>query len=123
MDGAVWTEIARQLPYVAAVILLILLLRKYEVEERRVNCSNWQTFLEERDERWQEFLVGMQKTSDVVHSSLVNELVAVSKQMQVVTAQLQAVQVTVEKFATIQECNTTEMREFIRSHSPKDKPQ
>lgn len=119
----VWQQIATQLPVVAAMALLILQLRKSETEERRARHENWQAFLKARDEQWQEFLIGVQNKTDAVHALLINELVAVGKQMQAVTAQMQAVQLSVERFAAIQECNTTEMREFLRRYRPDDDQQ
>jgi len=108
----VWISIATQIPYVAALALVVLLLRRSETEERHANQENWQAFLVGREEKWQTYLTGMQNATNAVNTALINELSTVSKQMQAVTMQVLAVQVAVEHFSALQEYNTNEMREM-----------
>jgi len=116
----VWQSIASQIPVVVALALLILQLRKSEAEERRARHEDWQEFIKSRDDKWQTFLAGVQVVNSAVHASLVKELEAVGKQMIAVTIQMQVVQVAVERFAAIQECNTSELRYFLKEYPLKD---
>lgn len=114
--GDVWSLIATQIPAAVAIALLVLQMRKSEGEERHANTEKWQAFLKQRDEQWQAFLSQVQKLEETVIASLIGQMCAVGKQMEAVTAQMHAVQVSVEKFAAQQEYATAELRAFMQKY-------
>lgn len=112
----VWSLIATQIPAAVAIALLVLQMRKSESEERHANTDKWQAFLKQRDEQWQAFLTTYGKLEETVIGSLIGQMCAVGKQMEAVTAQMQAVLVAVEKFATMQEYATAELRSLMTKY-------
>ena len=116
----VWAGLAEQIPFAVAIILLVLLLRKSEVEERHASIENWQAFLTQRDSQWQGFLTGAQKANDVVIATMVGQMEAVGKQMEAVSVNLQDVRTSIDHFGTVQEYMCAEMREFLKRHDTEE---
>lgn len=78
-------DVLIQLPVVAAVIIAILLVRRDQEKSTAKNHKNWQSWLDNRDEKMQQFMEDLQRRREIENENIVRIVLQMQRQMEIIT--------------------------------------